>query len=159
MGQTEAKFFMWAADKLFDLADLDKSRAEDCRRRVASYFERIAECLSRIAQELRENRVPREEGHFLEGLIYGFDFVLASNFYGKPTLGHKDSGEWRSDLEQVAQNAAVADIYVVRGKPHIGKAPMEKHIQEIEREAGRFRGLAALLETIGPFSTNRKRKV
>ena len=156
LGTVEAKFVTWAADKIFDLADLDKSRAESCRKRVSIYFEDIADCLSTISRELRENRIPREQGHYLEELSSGVEFVLASNFYGKPKLGKKDAGDWLYDLEQAASNAKIADMAIIKGKLELGPISVERHIEEIERTAGRFRGISPLLEATGPFSMTKK---
>ncbi len=76
----EIKLLTWAADKLFDLADLDQIRSDACRKRVADYFGSIADCLTRIATHLLKNEIPTKDGNTLKELFDGFELVLASNF-------------------------------------------------------------------------------
>ena len=145
---TVVGFVTWVADKFSEMQSKDSEEAEKARNRLAAYLMEIAECLSRISDQLRRKTIPREQGHCLKVLAEGFAFTVASNLTSSMSIEVADN-DWLYKLKKAAIDADNADGTILTG--NVYPEGSESLIQNIERTAGQFRGLSIQTRAIGPI--------
>ncbi len=156
MTGTELTFIKWAGDKILGLMAMDASRAEACRNRVASYFDELGDCLHLMAQSMMDSKIPRVQGHRLSSLIEAFEITMATNFYGESKLKSKEGDKLLKELRSSARNAEHIDFCIRDGSLQTSPEDISSYIEDIERTAGKFLGIAGALRAVGPFNAKGK---
>lgn len=150
----ELIFVRWAADRIFKLMEMDKTRAEVCRVRVASYFDEVGDCLHLMAQSMIDSKIPRVQGHRLQRLIEAFEITMATNFYGKSELESEEREKLLAELRSSARNAENIDFGLYEGVLCTAPGDVSWYIEDLERTAGKFLGIAGALRAVGPFNAS-----
>ena len=143
----------WIGDRLSLIAPEGESVLEMKRKRVADYFLEIANCLSRIADELSNNQIPTEYGNYLESLVDGLDLVIASNLCGKYEIIPGDNAEWLPLLKNALKHADRADGAIMFARrvdlTEQASIDIKHHVRSIRQTAGVFRGISQRTRSLG----------
>jgi hypothetical protein len=123
----------WFADKFLELSREDEKFAREHADRVAGYLDELAECLSAMAEGLRNRQVPREAAHHYRELAKTFGDI-------NPLGEHESSKTFVARLRQAA-----SVVQTLSSSDQLSDRKRAKHIATIERLCGNLRGKAGVI--------------
>jgi hypothetical protein len=141
LGQFGVALTALGVDLLEKLRVAKVERNEVKARRIhaaADYFQDLATSLTKVADELHNNRIPHTDGRELKGLLYGFH---------ERTQGIADSRALKASIDEAVKLASELDLWLSNNPAPLGEREHQQVVQ-IKRIAGDCAGFAGRLKSV-----------
>lgn len=144
---------IWLANKLMEKGLDGNKEIREQWDRVANYFDSIADTLERMVVSFKKQEIPRIDGNSLKVLIAEFTGIVHSIYSPDEDNDREKSYKLLAELYRTAEAATDEDIQHLAigyfGDNTIHGSSADR-IAQIERVAGKYRGLAITLRAKNP---------